>query len=103
MSRGLLLLLIAPPLFAARIPAGTELEIRVTDKIASETMHAHDPVHAVLIAPVMVDGHVALPLMANITGEVKQARGASDAGRAQLELVFNRIGAASYQTRWLPR
>jgi hypothetical protein len=36
--------------------------------------------------------------MANITGEVKQARGATDAGRAQLELAFTRIGAASYQT-----
>jgi len=95
-NRGLLLL-IASPLFAVRIPAGTELEIRITDKIASETMHPHDPVHAVLIAPVMVDGHVALPLMAIITGEVKQARGASDSARAQLELTFNRIGVASYQ------
>ena len=97
MSRAVLLLLVASPLFAVRIPAGTELEIRLTDKIASETMHPHDPVHAVLIAPVMVDGHVALPLMAIITGEVKQARGASDSARAQLELTFNRIGVASYQ------
>ncbi len=96
MKSRVLLVLIACPLFAARIPAGTELEIRLTDKIASETMHPHDPVHAVLIAPVMIDGRVALPLMANLTGEVKQARGASDAGRAQLELVFNRIGSGNY-------
>jgi hypothetical protein len=92
------LLVIASPLFAARIPAGTELEIRITDKIASETMHPHDTIHAVVIAPLMVDGRVVVPLMANITGEVKQARGASDAGRAQLELAFNRIGVANYQT-----
>jgi hypothetical protein len=92
------IVLLASPLLAARIPAGTELEIRITDKIASETMHAHDPVHAVLIVPVMVDGHLALPLMANVTGEVKEARGATDAARSQLELAFNRIGAANYQT-----
>jgi len=92
------ILLLAFPLFAATIPAGTELEIRITDKIASESMHPHDTVHALLIAPVMLDGHVALPLMANITGEVKQAHGPTDAGPAQLELAFNRIGADNYQT-----
>src|SRR5579885_3039780 len=96
--RRILFLLVACPLFAARVPAGTELEIRITDKVASETMHPHDAVHAVLIAPVMLDGRVVIPLMANVTGEVKQTRGASDAGPAQLELVFNRIGAANYQT-----
>jgi hypothetical protein len=98
MKRALVLVLVAAPVFAARIPAGTELEIRITDKIASETMHPHDAVHAVLIAPVLVDGKVALPLMANVTGEVKQARGASGSARALLELSFNRIAMASYQT-----
>lgn len=91
-------LLVASPLFAARIPAGTELQIRITDKIAGETMRPHDPVHAVLIAPVIIDGRIVLPLMANVTGEVNQARGATDSARSQLELIFNRIGAANYQT-----
>ena len=103
MNRAVLLVVFAAPLFAARIPAGTELEIRITDKIASETMHPHDAVHAVLIAPVLVDGKVVLPLMANVTGEVKQARGASDSARALLELSFNRIGVASYQASMAAR
>jgi hypothetical protein len=90
------ILLLASPVFAVQIPAGAELEIRVTGKIASETMHVHDPVPAVLIAPVMVNGRVALPLMARVTGEVKQARAASDAGRALLEVAFNGIGVGSY-------
>jgi hypothetical protein len=70
MNRCLLaILLLASPAVAVQIPAGAELEIRVTGKIASETMHVHDPVSAVLIAPVMVDGRIALPLMARVTGE----------------------------------
>jgi hypothetical protein len=90
------ILLLASPLFAVQIPAGAELEIRLTGKIASETVRVNDPVPAVLIAPIMVDGRVALPLMARVTGEVKQTRAASDAGAALLEIVFNRISAGNY-------
>jgi hypothetical protein len=89
-------LLLASPVFAVQVPAGAELEIRITTKIASETMHVHDPVSAVLIAPVLVNGRITLPLMARITGEVKQTRAAGDAGAAQLEIVFNRVGVGSY-------
>jgi hypothetical protein len=89
-------LLLAFPVFAVQVPAGAELEVRITTKIASETMHVHDPVSAVLIAPVLVNGRITLPLMARITGEVKQTRAAGDAGAAQLEIVFNRVGVGSY-------
>ncbi len=99
MKRGLTaFLLCALPLLGARVPAGTPLEIRLTDKVASETMHAGDAVHAVLIAAVILDGNVALPLMARVTGTVKQTRAASGTDRALLEITFNRIGAGTYET-----
>lgn len=88
----------AAPILAARIPAGTALEIRLTDKIASETMHAGDVVHAVLISPVLLDGRVALPLMTRVTGTVKQARAASGTDRALMEIAFNKIGSGAFET-----
>jgi hypothetical protein len=83
--------------FAAQIPAGAELSIRLTDKVASETPLPQPPVHALLIAPVIVDGNIALPAGAQLTGSVKQAKAATDKDPAQLQIVFTEIrdGAAS--------
>ncbi len=91
-------LLCAFRLFATQIPAGTELSIRLTDKVATETTKPQTPVHAVLIVPVIADGKITLPLGVQLSGEVKQVKAAADKERAQLELVFNRIGMGVYGT-----
>jgi len=91
-----LFLLYSTALAAAQLPAGTELSIRLTDKVASETTKPQTPVHAVLIVPVIADGRVVLPLGVQLTGEVKQAKAAADKEQAQLQLVFNRIGMGTY-------
>ena len=83
-------LLIAAPLLAGTLPPGTEFSVRLTDPIRSEAVK-QDPVHAVLIAPVVLDGQVALPAGAQLTAIVRNARAASDKERARIELVFNRI------------
>jgi hypothetical protein len=89
------LLLAAAPLWAVQIPSGAELSVRLTDKVASEKP-LPQPVHAVLIAPVIVDGKIALPAAAQLAGTVKQAKAATDKDPAQLEIVFTGIsdGAA---------
>ena len=51
----LILFLLAAPLFAAQIPAGTELSVRIIDKLASETAKPQTPIHAVVIAAVVVE------------------------------------------------
>jgi hypothetical protein len=82
-------------LVAVEIPSGTELSIRLTDKVASEAPAPHLEVHAVLIAPVIVDsnvdGNVALAAGAELTGTVKQAKAATDKDPAQLQIVFTAI------------
>ncbi|HEX4274664.1 MAG TPA: LssY C-terminal domain-containing protein [Bryobacteraceae bacterium] len=83
-------LLISAPVFAARIPSGTELSIRLTDKAASE-VQAQASIHAVLIAPVIVNGTVAVSAGAQLTGTVKQAKAATEKDPAQLQLEFTEL------------
>ena len=84
-------LALAARLCAVPIPAGTELSVRLTDKIASEAATQPAAVHAVLIAPVIVGGDIALSAGAQLTGAVKQAKAAADKEPAQLQLAFTQI------------
>jgi hypothetical protein len=79
------------PLFAATIPAGTEIGIRLTDKVASESPASQTAIHAVVIAPVVVDGRIILPAGPTLNGAVKLAKAAGDTDRAQLQLTFTEI------------
>jgi hypothetical protein len=92
-------LALAAQLSAIPIPAGTELSVRLTDKVASEAVTQPAAVHAVLIAPVIVAGDIALSAGAQLTGTVKQAKAAADKVPALLQLVFSEIsdGAARAQ------
>lgn len=97
-----ILLLCTSPLSAVLIPTGTELNIRLTDKIATETTRPQTPVHADLIAPVIEDGKVVLPLGVQLTGEVKRIKPAADPTadkpRAQLQLDFTQAAMGNYGT-----
>ncbi len=111
MKRLLTILWLASPLLAVRIPAGTELSVRLTDRVSTEAANTGAAatgaaVHAVLIAPVMLGGAIAIAPGATLTGKVKQARAASspaadnpDAPKtaALLELSFTSLqdGAAN--------
>jgi hypothetical protein len=90
MKYAVLSILIAP-LFAATIPAGTEIDIRLTDKVASEAAAPRTNIHAVVIAPVLVDGKILLPAGPTLTGTVKAAKAAGDKVRSQLQVVFTEI------------
>lgn len=83
-------MLAAAPLWAVPIPSGAELSIRLTDKVASEKP-LPQAVHAVLIAPLIADGKIALPAGALLAGTVKQAKAATDKDPAQLQIVFTEI------------
>lgn len=98
MTRAVLALAMAPALWGAVIPAGTEISLRLTTKIASEATDPQNDVHAMVIAPVILDGAIALPTGAQLTGAVKQARASGDKVKAQMELVFTRIESGNYKT-----
>ena len=85
-------LLFACALGAVQIPAGSELSIRLTDKVASDAKTQPAAIHVVLIAPVIVDGKVAVPAGAQLTGRVLGPRAATDKVPAQLKLEFSELG-----------
>ena len=85
--------LLAAPVFAAQIPAGTELSIRLIDKVASETVKPQTAIRAEVIAAVVVDGKILIPAGAQLTGEIKTAAAAADTVQARLQLVFPKINA----------
>lgn len=82
--------IVAARMLAVQIPAGSELSIRLTDKVASEAQ-AQTAIHAVLIAPVIVNGAIAVSAGAQLAGAVKQAKAATAKDPAQLQMVFSEI------------
>ncbi len=87
------------PLLALQIPTGTELNVRLIDKVASEATPQPSVIHAVLIAPVLIGGTVAISTGAQLTGNVKQAKAATDKDAAQLQIVFSTLRDGTQQAR----
>lgn len=87
----LFLSILLPPVFGAVIPAGTEISIRLTDKVASEATTPQANVHATIIAPVVSDGRIVLPSGPTLSGSVKLAKPVTEKDRAQLQIVFTEI------------
>ena len=83
--------LLAAQLPGVQIPTGSELSVRLTDKVASEAQTQPPAIHAVLIAPVILNGAVAISAGAQLSGTVKQAKAATDKDPAQLQLVFTEL------------
>src|SRR4051794_6430112 len=54
----------------ARIPVGTSVQVRITEKLSSETANVGDVFHGSLAAPVVANGRTLFPRGAVITGEV---------------------------------
>lgn len=71
-SRIWLVFAVATSLAAATVPAGTQLEVRLTTEASSEKPSGQ-PVSAVLIAPVYVNNSVAIATGAQLTGATADA------------------------------
>ena len=83
---------LALPALAAVVPAGTQLQVRLKIKIASNTSKPDDPVETTVIAPVMVNGALAIPAGVTLRGLVTGASAATDpAVRATLALDFREL------------
>ena len=64
----------AAPLSAETIPAGTPLEIRIQQPIASYTTRTGTKITGILISPVNEGGQVLVPLGTTIQGSVTEVR-----------------------------
>ena len=84
--------LVCPAARALTVPAGTEVQIRLKTKVSTTSSHAKDPVEAVVIAPVMVDGQFAVPAGAAVRGAVAKVTPSSKPDeRAVLALSFTTL------------
>ncbi|MCL5744190.1 MAG: hypothetical protein M1541_09735, partial [Acidobacteria bacterium] len=85
------LLLFHAVLFAG-IPSGTQIEIRLKTQAGSKISKVKDPIEAVVIAPVMDGGQVAISAGTIVAGHVKSAKNpAKSDERAELEIEFTEL------------
>src|ERR1022692_3711897 len=91
-------LLLVPVLaMAQEVPAGTEISIRLTSPVSTKNSKAADPVEAVVIAPVVANGHAVIAAGVSVHGTVeKVAQSSAPDQRATLLLTFSglEIGGA---------
>lgn len=81
------------------IPAGTRLQVRIIEKLSSETANVGDQFHGTLAAPVVVNGRTLFPKGADVTGEVvnvERSGRLSSPGELHLSLRTLRSGGRTY-------
>jgi hypothetical protein len=81
-------------LAGSTIPAGTDIQVRLTKKISTDTAEAKQGIEATAIAPVVVNGQIAIPYGVQVHGVVESVERVSEADDkkpASLQLSFNRI------------
>lgn len=77
---------------AARIPAGAQIQIRLTTALSSSTAKSGDKFEALVIAPVVADDAIAMAAGATLTGHVKEVTAAvQPQDQAVLALAFDEI------------
>jgi hypothetical protein len=77
---------------AAHIPSGTQIQIRLTKEVNTSTAKKGDGVEALVIAPVVVDGQIAMAAGATLAGHVKEVTAAVNPDdQAVLVLAFDEI------------
>ena len=82
----------------AKIPAGTSVEVRITDRLSSETANVGQAFHGVLAAPITASGRT-FPKGASVTGEVvniERSGRLSTPGELHLTLRNIRTGGRTY-------
>jgi hypothetical protein len=96
----LIAFLCAAALKGAVLPAGTELEIRLKTKAASNASKPQEAVEAVLIRPIVIGGNIAVPAGTLVHGRIKQASAITKPDqRATLEIEFQNLGDAKIEAR----
>jgi outer membrane lipoprotein SlyB len=83
----------------AKIPAGTSLEVRITENLSSETANVGQVFHGSLAAPVVANGRTLFRKGANVTGEVvnvERSGRLSTPGELHLSLRTIRTGGRTY-------
>ncbi len=82
------------------LPAGTELQVRLSESIATNRDVAGDSFEAVVAQPVVIDGKTVIPQDAPVTGEIVSVRESgrlSGVARMRLELRSVEVDGEEYE------
>jgi outer membrane lipoprotein SlyB len=82
-----------------RIPPGTSLQVRIDERLSSETANVGQVFHGSLAAPVVANGRTLFPKGAIVTGEVvnvERSGRLSTPGELELSLRTVRTGGRTY-------
>jgi type IV secretion system protein VirB10 len=94
--KALICLLAATSAFAADIPAGSHVLLRMQNSINSRTAKPGDRVYLQTATPVSVEGGVAVPVGSYVQGVVAEVnRGGRVKGRAELAIALESLTLAS--------
>src|SRR3954447_20796990 len=83
----------------ANIPAGTNLQVRISEKLSSETSNVGDHFHGSLTVPVVANGRTLFPRGAEVTGDVvdvERSGRLSSPGELHLALKTIRSSGRAY-------
>jgi hypothetical protein len=78
------------------LPSGTEIQVRISENLSSETAKPGDAFHGTLAQPIEVDGRVLYPRGTDVTGQVLTAKPSgrlTDPGVLELELTSLQSGS----------
>jgi len=84
---------------SASIPTGTSVQVRIIEKLSSETANVGQVFHGTLAAPVVANGRTLFPKGAKVTGEVvnvERSGRLSTPGELHLSLRTIRSGGRTY-------
>jgi len=74
------------------IPSGTQIAIRVSEQLSSETSQVGDVFHGSISAPISVDGQPVVPTTADVEGRVVEVKPAARfKGQSDLQLELTRL------------
>jgi outer membrane lipoprotein SlyB len=82
-----------------KIPAGTSVQVRITEKLSSETANVGEVFHGSLATAVVANGRTLFPRGASVTGEVvnvERSGRLSTPGELHLSLRTIRTGSRTY-------
>jgi len=101
----LLLVLISPSAFAAEIPKGTHVLLRMVNAVSTRTANAGDHVYLRTAVPIAVDGRIVVPAESYVQGSVSYTkRSGRVTGKAELAIRLDTLMLPSGKTlKFSPR
>ncbi len=86
------------PAFAAEIPPGTHLLLRMVNSISTRTAKTGDAIYMQTASPIALDGRIVVPVNTYVTGTVANAKQSGRvSGRAQLGIRIDALTLPSGQ------